>query len=314
MREPKLEIDLKPNIPMLEEITNEVSIKVRAQYEDNPYPRWVNLGLNLNPEPITKVVSQSKIKLFDKAICEVGEPDILVAGCGTGQHSIGTAARFKNSDVLAIDLSLASLAYAKRKTEERGITNIEYMQADILKLKKLDRQFDIIESAGVLHHMDNPMAGWQVLVDCLRDGGLMQVGLYSKFARQHIVEIRQEISQSGIGSSDVEMKSFRSTSIASSGAQHKSVHSWDDFYSLSELRDLLFHVQEHRFTIPRLKQCLEELGLKFCGFGNDSIVKKFSVSNARANDPYDLDKWQTYEESNPSTFVAMYQFWCQKVA
>ena len=40
------------------------------------------------------------------------KPNILVAGCGTGQHSIGTAARFKSSKVLAIDLSLSSLSYA----------------------------------------------------------------------------------------------------------------------------------------------------------------------------------------------------------
>ena len=69
--------------------------------------------------------------------------------------------------MLAIDLSLSSLAYAKRQTEELGITSIKYMQGDILKLKKLDKQFDIIESVGVLHHMDNPMDGWTALVDCL---------------------------------------------------------------------------------------------------------------------------------------------------
>ena len=124
VREPKLETDLKSSVPILEDITNEVSVKVRTQYEDNPYPRWVNLELPLNPEPILKVVSQSRIKLFEKGICDVDAPDILVAGCGTGQHSIGTAVRFKNSNVLAIDLSLSSLAYAKRKTEELSITNI----------------------------------------------------------------------------------------------------------------------------------------------------------------------------------------------
>ena len=107
---------------------------------------------------------------------------------------------------------MSSLAYAKRKTEELGVTNIEYMQADILKLTKLDRQFDIIESAGVLHHMNNPMAGWKVLVDCLRDGGLMKIGLYSELARQSVVAMRLEISQSGIGSNDAEMKSLSALS------------------------------------------------------------------------------------------------------
>ena len=313
--EPRLEMCLKSNMPMLEEITDDVSVKVRAQYEENPYPRWLNLRLSLNPEPISKVVTQLKIKLFDNEICEVSAPNILVAGCGTGQHSIGTAARFKNSKVLAIDLSLSSLAYAKRKTEELGLTNIEYMQADILKLKKLDRQFDIIESAGVLHHMDNPMAGWKVLVDCLRDGGLMKIGLYSELARQHIVEMRKEISQSDIGRSDDDMKSFREMVIVSDEDHHKKiiVHS-SDFYSLSTLRDLLFHVQEHRFTIPQLKQCLAEMGLKFCGFEDDQAVKKLILSNTGPDDPYDLDKWHQLEEADPEIFEGMYQFWCQKTA
>ena len=100
----------------------------------------------------------------------------MIAGCGTGQHPISTAVRFKNSHVLAIDLSLSSLAYAQRKTEELGVTNIDYMRADILSLRKLKKQFDIIESVGVLHHMRDPMAGWQVLVDCLKDGGLLRSG------------------------------------------------------------------------------------------------------------------------------------------
>ena len=52
------------------------------------------------------------------------------------------------------------------------------MQADILDLGKLKKQFDIIESAGVLHHMKDPMAGWQVLTDRLKLGGLMKIGLY----------------------------------------------------------------------------------------------------------------------------------------
>ena len=141
----------------------------------------------------------------------------------------------------------------------------------------------------------------------------MKIGLYSELARQQIVKMRQEIRQSGIGSSDLEMKSFRTGTIESDKVHHKQIIRSPDFYSLSTLRDLLFHVQEHRFTIRQLKQCLEELGLKFCGFENDSIIQKFRVSNTGSNDVYDLDKWQSYEDANPQTFGSMYQFWCQKV-
>ena len=88
------------------------------------------------------------------------------------------------------------------------------MQADILDLGKFNKQFDIIESLGVLHHMDNPIQGWKVLTDCLKPGGLMKIGLYSELARQHIVEIREEIRQKGIGSSNAEMRTFRETIIS----------------------------------------------------------------------------------------------------
>ena len=77
---------------------------------------------------------------------------------------------------MAVDLSTSSLSYAKRKTEELNIQNINYMQADILDLGKLDRQFDIVESVGVLHHMNEPIVGWKKLKDCLKPGGLMKIG------------------------------------------------------------------------------------------------------------------------------------------
>ena len=83
------------------------------------------------------------------------------------------------------------------------------MQADILNLNKLDRQFDIIESSGVLHHMDEPLEGWRILKSCLKQGGLMKIALYSELARQNILEIRKEICNAGLGSSDIDMRSFR---------------------------------------------------------------------------------------------------------
>ena len=313
VEEPNQEEKLKQDLPILEQITDSISSEVRAQYEESPYPRWVNLGLSLKPMLISEVVGEVKLKLHDNKITEVEKPEILIAGCGTGQHSIGTAARFKGSNVLANDLSLSSLAYAKRKTKELGLKNIEYMQADILDLGQINKQFDIIESAGVLHHMDDPMAGWKALTDCLRTGGLMKIGLYSQLARQHIVKIRNEISNAGIGSSDEEMKSFRDTIIRSDKDQHKQVLAFSDFYSVSELRDLLFHVQEHRFTIPQLKEYLDNLGLKFCGFETQQIVSHFTQTNNAKEDLYDLDKWHAYEKANPRTFAGMYQFWCQKV-
>jgi SAM-dependent methyltransferase len=187
------------------------------------------------------------------------------------------------------------------------------MQADILDLGQLNKQFDIIESSGVLHHMDNPMAGWKVLTDCLKPDGLMRLGLYSELARQNIVTIREEIRQLSIESTSTEMQSFRDTIMRSDKEHHKLISQSPDFYGFSTLRDLLFHVQEHRFTIPQIKDCLNKLGLKFCGFEAKEIVSHFKRTNTNKGDPPDLDKWQAYELINSGTFAGMYQFWCQKV-
>ncbi len=38
-----------------------------------------------------------------------------------------------------------------------------------------------------------------------------------------------------------------------------------DFFSLSECRDLLFHVQEHRLTLPQIAQFIDENGSEISG-------------------------------------------------
>ena len=141
-------------------------------------------------------------------------PEILVAGCGTGQHALVTASRFLNARVLAVDLSLGGLSYATRKTRELGVSNIDYAQADILELASLGRRFDLIESVGVLHHMEEPSAGRQILTNLLRRGGVMKIGLYSEIARQDIVSGRALIAEQGLAPSAQNIRRCRQDIIA----------------------------------------------------------------------------------------------------
>ena len=307
------ENNLRASITNLQSIKDEISLKVRNQYEVNPYPRWIDLGMNLTPKSISEVVKETKLKICNNQIYKRKKLDILIAGCGTGQHSIGSASRYKNCNITAIDLSLKSLAYAKRKTNEAGLTNIEYIQADILDLGNLNKKFDIIESAGVLHHMSDPLEGWKVLTQSLKENGLMRIGLYSNLARQHIAKTQKEITQTKIGSDDLSMKIFRNKIIRSQENHHKKVILTGDFYSVSSLRDLLFHVQEHRFTIPQIENCLSILDMEFCGFESERIIQNFLAQNTNFNDLYDLRKWHKFEKNHPHTFGSMYVFWCQKL-
>ena len=312
IEEPHAERVLAQDISILGEISDEMSLRVKGQYEENPYPRWVKLAIPIKTMSIAEICDDIELELHSDKIKEVLAPAILIAGCGTGQHSIGAASFFSDCQVLAVDISLASLAYAKRKTYELGINNLEYLQADILKLGLLEREFDVIESMGVLHHMNEPMAGWKVLTHLLKPGGLMKIGLYSELARGHLVKAREEITLQGVGTTKDEIRKFRWSLIESNNEEMHRLKTDGDFFSVSTLRDLIFHVQEHRFTFPHIRDCLDELGLKFCGFEDKDIVSRFREFHGEESDIYDLILWHQFENSNTDTFAGMYQFWCQK--
>ena len=189
----------------------------------------MKVSIPTRSKSIRQVCEEAQLQISRESVKEITNPEILIAGCGTGQHSIETASRFADCRVTAVDLSSASLAYAQRKTNELGITNINYLQADILDLSRLDKKFDIIECAGVLHHMDDPMAGWGILTDLLRPKGLMNVGLYSELARRHIVTIRDEITSLDIEITESSIRTFRKSLAQSSQEAHCLLKESADF-------------------------------------------------------------------------------------
>ena len=86
-----------------------------------------------------------------------------------------------------------------------------------------------------------------------------------------------------------------------------------DFYSLSECRDLCFHVQEHRFTTALLQEFLAAEALIFCGFLLPETVRKNYQQQFPADtDMTSLANWGDFEKQHPSTFGGMYQFWAHK--
>ncbi len=314
--EAKAEKDIIPSIPRLTAVEDDVSVQVREQYEENPYPRWVKIAPAGKPTSIDEFLHSCFPAANFRKLGKKSGLDILVAGCGTGQHAIETAQLFHGSRVLAIDLSLASLGYAVRKTRELGLGNIEFAQADILQVESIGRTFDLIEAAGVLHHMRDPFAGWRALLSLLRPGGFMVVALYSELGRADIVAARRIIAERGYQPNAEDIRRLR-REVVSAGAvpPWTSIATYSDFFSTSSCRDLLFHVQEHRLTLPQIRAFIGENDLAFLGFEIDAAVlrqygKRFPGDGAAT----DLDHWHIFESENPKTFAAMYQFWVQKKA
>ena len=314
IKDPLREIEITKSIKSLDIIEDTTSNKVREQYEEHPYPRWRHTSKYISSQfslIINKGLRPNKIDCNDK----FNNPNVLIAGCGTGSHPI-SATRYENADILAVDLSLTSLAYAKRKTEELNIKNIEYLQADILQLNKLDKKFDIIESSGVLHHMRDPIEGLKVLLNILEPHGFLKLGLYSEIARRDVVKARELIKKKKYNNPSKDIKICRQDIInQKEDPLLKKLTSGSEFYSMSTVRDLLFHVQEHRFTIPQISKILKDFDLEFLGF--NMINPKIKIEYSKLF-PYDknnisLDNWHQFEINNPDIFAGMYQFWVRKI-
>jgi Flp pilus assembly protein TadD/2-polyprenyl-3-methyl-5-hydroxy-6-metoxy-1,4-benzoquinol methylase len=315
VREPLAERKLAGEIPRLTPVSDAVSRAVQEQYEENPYPRWMRVAAGA-PDHIARVLSEKfPLAEFQRQTGRAMDR-ILIAGCGTGQQSIASALKYGDKGMLAVDLSLKSLAYARRKSDELGL-HMEYGQADILELgKSLDqtRRFDLIESIGVLHHMADPFTGWRALLALLDSGGFMWLGFYSEVARQNIVEARAHIAERGIGTTPGEIRRFRQELFDSErGGQFDSVLNSEDFFSVSACRDLIFHTKEHRLTLEQIDRFLKDNGSRFLGFElNDAVLNAYRARYPGDPGATDLSNWAAFERENPGMFAAMYVFWIQK--
>ena len=146
----------------------------------------------------------------------------------------------------------------------------------------------------------------------------MKIGLYSEIARQHIVLGRSLIAKKGYSTSSEDIRRSRQDIMAMAAhgnTQMAKICDLNDFFSTSECRDLLFHVQEYRFTLPEIEEALKSLNLKFLGFEmrNRNVEKKFKESHANNSALAALSLWHKFELDNPDTFISMYQFWCKKL-
>jgi hypothetical protein len=138
----------------------------------------------------------------------------------------------------------------------------------------------------------------------------MHVGLYSELARLDVVAARQLIAERGYSPVVEDIRRCREELLHS---PLRSLARATDFFSTSECRDLLFHVQEHRFTIPQIASFLSEQNLRFIGFELDPrVVRRCAERFPGDRSMITLDRWHVFEQENPDTFAGMYQFWLQK--
>lgn len=164
----------------------------------NQYQKWVY------PKPILDLRGwlQNNWQWFDpshayRMFWPTGEIrsdlDILVAGCGTNQAAV-FAYNNPNAKVVAIDVSQPSLDHHQYLKDKYVLKNLELRLLPIEEVGSLGRDFDLIVSTGVLHHLTDPKIGMQSLAQCLRQNGVAALMLYAKYGRIG-VEMLQSVAR-----------------------------------------------------------------------------------------------------------------------
>ena len=168
-------------------------------------------------------------------------------------------------------------------------------------------------TSGVLHHMADPEAGLRALVGALRPGGAIRVGLYSEHARELVTNARAAAEAGGRDGSPQGIRAFRREVIEGDDGELGALLRSPDFYTVSSCRDLVFHVHERRFTIPKLAEALETAGLRPLGFeaGRETRVR---YRRRFPGDPHlrSLEGLAEFEEIHPEAFAGMYLLWAER--
>lgn len=190
--------------------------------------------------------------------------DVLIAGCGTNQAAV-IAFTNPSAHVVAIDVSAPSLRHQELLRERYDLRNLELHLLPIEDVSSLGRDFDLIMSTGVLHHLADPQVGMNALADCLREDGVLALMLYARYGRIG-VEIMESVFSDVKLSQDEASLALVHQALAYLPADHP-VRSYlalaPDLSFDAGLVDTFLHGRERSYTVEECLELVDNSGLVF---------------------------------------------------
>ncbi|WP_299793694.1 class I SAM-dependent methyltransferase [uncultured Shewanella sp.] len=252
--------------------------KVKSMYEQYPYPSGdptIRAGFDI------RLLLSYVAKKKDKD----GPLHVLDAGCGRGPAVLGAASLQPNVMFTAIDINSVGLAEARANAQARGLTNINFVQADLMTLEGVEVPpggFDVIYSSGVLHHLSDPQVGLNNLTEILAPHGVISLMLYGSYGRQALYRLIEGIDIISSNQAPIESRlplARKLTEVADStifkGNYWENTHSNPDV----EFVDTCLNVNEVSYDISSLWQFIANAGMKFIRWTDPdawSVEKRFT--------------------------------------
>lgn len=232
--------------------------------------------------------------------------DILIAGCGTNQAAIFA---FTNpaAKVVAVDVSQASLDNQQHLKDKYALANLELHLLPIEELATLGRDFDLVVSTGVLHHMADPQAGMNALAKCVRREGVIAVMLYGRYGRIG-VEMMESIFRDMEFQQDDASLDLVKAALRVTPAHHpiqNYLKKAMDLTSDAALVDTFLHGRQRSYSVEECIDLVTSAGLVFQGwfhkapyYPHDFFVKD-NKFYAAVNALPDIKIWSVMERMEP---------------
>ena len=229
--------------------------------------------------------------------------DILIAGCGTNQAAV-FAYTNPGAKVVAIDVSSSSLDHQRFLKEKYSLRNLELHRLPIEEASTLDRDFDLIVSTGVLHHMADPKVGMQALARCLRPDGVAAIMLYARYGRIGGEMLQAMFRELGLRQDEVSLAVVRAA-IARLPQDHP-VKSYmavaPDLQFDAGLVDTFLHGRDRSYTVADCLDLVASAGLVF----QEWFLKSPYYPPAGSDDPFyarvaalpEEQQWSIMERAN----------------
>ncbi|MEB3981148.1 class I SAM-dependent methyltransferase [Mycobacterium sp. 663a-19] len=193
--------------------------------------------------------------------------DILIAGCGANQAAV-FAFTNRAARVVGVDVSQSALDHQQYLKDKHGLHNLELHLLPIEELPALRRDFDLVVSTGVLHHLADPLAGMKALAGCLRRDGVIGVMLYAKYGRIGVELLESVFRDLGLSQDDTSLRLVKDA-IAMLPAEHP-VRSYlkvaRDLVDDGAVVDTFLHGRQRSYTVEECLDLVASAGLAFQGW------------------------------------------------
>lgn len=190
--------------------------------------------------------------------------DILIAGCGTNQAAV-FAYTNRAAKVVAVDVSQPSLDHVRYLKNKYSLKNLETHLLPIEDLPSLNRDFDLIISTGVLHHMADPPVGMRALADCLRPDGVAALMLYARYGRTGVELMQSVFRELGLRQDERSLQTvkYALTTLTSDHPLQNYLSIAPDLQFDAGLVDTFLHGRDRSYTVDDCIELVESAGLVF---------------------------------------------------